>query len=63
MKRDRIIKLRNKFSVADIYYSLSTWQEKEIDGVRFVPVVKTPPQENMKYNVHFMRKDSLELLK
>lgn len=63
MKKERLLKMRNRFSQTDIYYSYSNWEEKEIDGVRFVPVVKSEPKENVRQNIHFMRKDSLEMVK
>ena len=63
MKKEKLLKMRNKFSQTDIYYSFSNWEEKEIDGVKFIPVMKTEPKNNVQHNVHFMRKDSLELVK
>lgn len=56
-----ILKLRNKFTL-DIFYSVSTWSSKEIDGVPFITVVKNVPSHNTQ-QTHFMRKDSLEVLK
>jgi hypothetical protein len=56
------IKLRNKFSVAEVYYTFSHWDSKEIEGVQFLPVVKNLPS-NYTQPIHYMRKDSLEKVK
>jgi hypothetical protein len=37
--------------------------QKEIDGVPFMPVVKSTPSQTNTQTVHFMRKDSLEKVK
>ena len=57
------IKLRNKFSPTEIYYTFSTWPTREIEGVEFVAVNKFPPSEKATQQMHFMRKDSLEKVK
>ena len=54
------IKLRNKFSLTEIYYTYSHWESREIDGVVFIPVNKFPPSEIKTQQIHYMRKDSLE---
>jgi hypothetical protein len=63
MKTETPIKVKNKFSPTEVYYSFSTWPSKEIDGVVFVPVVKQPPSHTLKQTIHYMRKDSLEKTK
>ena len=57
------IKLRNKFSPTEIYYTFEHWKSKEIEGVEFIPVNKLPPSPGMSQSLHFMRKDSLEEVK
>jgi hypothetical protein len=57
------IKLRNKVSVTDIYYTYQHWTPREIDGVTFLPVVKTEPSHSKTQQLHYMRKDSLEKIK
>jgi hypothetical protein len=57
------IKLRNKISVTDIYYTYQHWAPREIDGVTFLPVVKTEPNHAKTQQLHYMRKDSLEKIK
>lgn len=57
------IKLRNKISVTDIYYTYPHWASREIDGVTFLPVVKSEPSNAMTQQLHYMRKDSLEKIK
>jgi hypothetical protein len=60
MKIDKPIKLRNKISQTEMYYTYSHWPSKEIDGVEFLPVVKQMPSQTMTQSIHYMRKDSLE---
>jgi hypothetical protein len=54
------IKLRNKFSLTETYYTFPHWDSREIDGVEFIPVNKFYPSPELKQQVHYMRKDSLE---
>jgi hypothetical protein len=63
MKIDKPIKLRNKISQVEIYYTYSHWPSKDIDGVEFLPVVKQPPSQSNTQTIHYMRKDSLEKVK
>lgn len=63
MKRDQLFKYKNKFAVNEIYYSHPSWEEKEIDGVKFLPVLTKQPAGNMRNTVYWMRKDSLEKVK
>jgi hypothetical protein len=60
MKIDKPIKLRNKISQTEMYYTYSHWPSKDIDGVEFLPVVKQPPSQSNTQTIHYMRKDSLE---
>jgi len=57
------IKVRNKFSLTEIYYTYSNWPSKDIDGITFLPVVKSYPTHEMTQTIHYMRKDSLEKTK
>ena len=57
------IKLRNKFSPTEIYYTFAHWPTKEIEGVVFIAVNKTVPSSEGTQLMHFMRKDSLEKVK
>ena len=63
MKTETPIKVKNKFSPTEVYYSFSSWPVKEIDGVVFLPVVKQPPSHTSTQTIHYMRKDSLEKTK
>ena len=60
MKIDKPIKLRNKISQTEMYYTYSHWPSKDIDGVEFLPVVKQVPSQTNTQTIHYMRKDSLE---
>ena len=63
MRTEHPIKLKNKFSPSEVYYSYAHWPQKEIDGVPFMPVVKSTPSQTNTQTVHYMRKDSLEKVK
>jgi hypothetical protein len=63
MRTNKLLKLRNKFSVNDVYFSKTDWIEKEIDGVKFLPVSKIDPTQVSNPRIHLMRKDSLEKIK
>jgi hypothetical protein len=60
MKTDNLIKMRNKISQVEVYYTYSHWPSKHIDGVEFLPVVKKLPSQSMTQTIHYIRKDSLE---
>ena len=47
----------------DVYYTFPHWTGKEIEGVEFVAVVKQEPSHNLTQVIHYLRKDSLELVK
>ena len=53
------VKMRNRFTLTDIYYTYPHWDTKEIDGVIFLPVLKDLNSKN----IFFIRKDSLEKTK
>jgi hypothetical protein len=57
------IKMRNKFSPSEIYYTFPQWGIKEIDGVQFLPVNKNYPTHTSTQQIHYIRKDSLERVK
>ena len=60
-----IKKVRPLGNLTDIYYTNSTDNVKNIDGVVFLAVTKLNPEEHpMKtLQVHWMRKDNLETVK
>ena len=47
----------------DIFYTYSNWELHEINGEKFIPVVKEMPDSNKNQVVHFMKKDSMEYVK
>ena len=63
MKMYNPIKMRNKISQTEVYYTYSHWPSKDIEGVEFLSVVKQPPSQSNTQTVHYMRKDSLEKIK
>jgi len=54
-------KVRSKTN-SDIYYTYSNWSTNEIDGITFIPVVKTIP-DGKNQTIHYMRKDNVEYIK
>ena len=54
-------KVRSKTN-SDIYYTYSNWSTNEIDGITFIPVVKTVP-DGKNQTIHYMRKDNVEYIK
>lgn len=57
------IKLRNKLSPTEIYYTFSHWPSREIEGVEFIAVNKFLPSHENTQQIRYMRKDSLEKVK
>jgi hypothetical protein len=53
-----IRKVRSK-SNFDVYYTSSTWENKEIEGVTFIPVTKNMNDKQ----IHYLRKDNVEYVK
>ena len=47
----------------DIFYTYSHWPIEEIDGQKFIAVVKQMPDPNKNQVVHYMKKDSMENVK
>lgn len=47
----------------DIFYTYSHWPIEEIDGQKFIAVVKQMPDPNKNQVVHYMKKDSMEYVK
>jgi len=58
-------KLRPLGNLTDVYYTYSHWAKKFIDGVEYIPVSKSNPEEfPMKTTpIHWMRKDNMEHIK
>ena len=54
-------KVRSKTN-SDIYYTYSNWATNEIDGITFIPVVKSPSRTENQV-IHYMRKDNMEFVK
>ena len=54
-------KVRSKTN-SDIYYTYSNWATNEIDGITFIPVVKSPNKDENQV-IHYMRKDNMEVVK
>jgi hypothetical protein len=63
MKMYNPIKMRNRISQSEVYYTYTHWPSKDIDGVEFLPVVKQVPSQTNTQTIHYMRKDSLEKTK
>ena len=59
-KKPQMRKVRNLRDHADVYYTMTDWETKEIDGVTFIYVVKNIGIRDMP---KLMRKDSVEFFK
>ena len=46
----------------DIYYTYTSWDDHEIDGVTFIPAVKEM-NSNRTQQIKYLRKDSIEYVK
>jgi hypothetical protein len=55
----QVRKVRNKLNPDDIYYTY-LGEIKEIDGIPFIPVFKNVGMRDM---IHWMRKDTMEVIK
>lgn len=53
------IKMRNRYTLTDVYYTYAHWPSKQIDGITFLPVVKNLTEKT----IFLLRKDSLEKVK
>jgi transposase-like protein len=58
-KNHHMKKVRSKFNPNDIFYTDTSWDTKEVDGVTFLYVIKN---NNTKETPKLMRKDSLEYI-
>jgi len=47
----------------DIFYTYSNWPIEEIDGEKFIAVVREVPDSKKNQIVHYMKKDSMEYVK
>ena len=54
-------KVRSKTN-PDIYYTYSNWETKEIEGITFIPVVKSFGKNEYQM-IHYLRKDNVEYVK
>ena len=56
-------KYRVRNGSGEIYYTYTHWEPNEIDGVTFLPVTKSMPSHDRTQQLHYLRKDSLEVVK
>ena len=47
-------------ATSEVYYTDTAWETKEIDGIKFIPVIKNV---GIRETPKLMRKDTLEFLK
>lgn len=59
----KLQKVRSRLNQTEVYFTYSHWELKEIDGVKFIPVVKTMPSNEKTQQIHYMRKDNMEYVK
>jgi hypothetical protein len=53
-------RVRSKFNPTDIFYTDSSWETKEVDGVVFIYVIKNV---GLRETPKLMRKESLEVIR
>ena len=59
----KLQKVRSRLNQTEVYFTYSHWELKEIDGVKFIPVVKSMPSHEKTQQIHYMRKDNMEYVK
>jgi hypothetical protein len=62
-KTKPIVKKVRAINGTDIFYTYSNWPIETIDGVEFIPVVKSEPNNYKNQVVHYMKKDIMEYVK
>ena len=55
-------KVRNRLHLNEVYYTFSNWELKDIDGIKFIPVIKVPDVARAQ-RVHYVKKDNMEYIK
>ncbi len=63
VKSKNILKKVRARNGTEIFYTYSHWPLEEIDGEKFIPVVREVPDSKKNQVVHYMKKDSMEYLK
>ena len=64
VKKPILKKVRIRNGDGTIFYTYSSWETNEIDGVEYTPVSKfDPSKDNRLHQVHYLKKDSLEQVK
>ena len=61
VKSKPIIKKLRAKNGTDIFWTISSWNTKEIDGVTFIAVSKEHPLASN--DIHWMKKDNMEYVK
>jgi hypothetical protein len=56
-------KYRVRNGTGEVFYTYTHWEPNEIDGVTFLPVTKSMPSHDRTQQLHYLRKDSLEVVK
>ena len=59
----KLITLRSKIHLNEVYYTFADWPTREVDGMEFLSVVRQKPTQEKKQSVYYVRKDSLEKVK
>lgn len=63
VKSKPILKKVRAINGTDIFYTFSNWPLEEIDGEKYIPVVKQKPDNNVTQVTYYMKKDSMEYVK
>ncbi len=61
--KNKIKKVCNTIRTDEIYFTCSDWKDREVEGVKFLPVVKNDPSiDRGNQVVYYIRKDSLKFI-
>ena len=64
VKKPILKKVRIRNGDGTIFYTYSSWETNEIDGIEYVPVTKFDPSSTDRLlQLHYLRKDTLEQVK
>ncbi len=61
-KNSKIRKVVNIFHLDETYFTDTSWENKNISGVIFMPVSIKNPKEFSDFSIKYIRKDSLRFI-
>jgi hypothetical protein len=55
-------KVRNRLNQSEVFYTYPHWDKKDIEGVKFLAVVKNLDSERLQ-QIYYVREDNMEFVK